>query len=145
LIDDTKKNRRPTAYISFEDLEALGFEIFVQEFTKEKPDGSHQTAVKVVRVLKRGVVFPKNDMKELLYIMGIDTHNSNFWVTPKKKHRALSKSEPVYNYRYMGYERTDKEYIKSGRASHEAIMFSSSMSDMQEHAEKLQSGGEHNE
>jgi len=142
LIDDTKKNRRPVQTISFHDLESVGFEIFVQEFTKEKPDGSLQTAVKVVKVLKGGVDFDKEDMKELLYIMGIDTHGSNFWVTPKKKHRALSQSTPVYNYRYMGYERVDKEYIKSGRASHEAIMYASSMRDMQEHAEKLQNGGD---
>jgi len=141
LIDDTKKNRRPIQYVSFYDLENLGFDVYVQEFNKQKPDGSQDTAVKVVKVTKEGGEFSKQDMKDFLYILGIDTYDSTFWVTPKKKHRALSSEQPVYHYRYMGYERKDEQWLKSGRASQEAIMYASNMPDMSEQAHKMRHGG----
>lgn len=140
--------RRPTQYVSFHDLKSLGFEIIVKEFDKEKPNGSIATAVKIISVKKDGVRFDKEDMKELLNALGIDTQSNGakFWVTPKKLHKCLTEGKkPVYDYRYMGYERTDKTWVNSGRASIEAVMYSSNMKDMNEQFNTLSKGGERDE
>lgn len=145
MIDDTKpRQRRPVNHISFVDLRALGFEILVQEFEKEKPNGTVDTAVKIVRVLKDGKVFEKQDMKEFLHPLGLDTRGENgkYWVRPKERHRCLTQKEPVFDYRIQAYERLDKEYIRSGRASMDAILFSSNMSDMSEIGDRMAKGGD---
>ncbi|NIQ08007.1 MAG: hypothetical protein GWO20_20525, partial [Candidatus Korarchaeota archaeon] len=107
---------------------------------KEKPNGQITTAVKVLRVTKNGKNFPKSYMMELLRVLGVDT-SERIWVRPKTRHRPLMSQTPVYDYRYEGYERTDREHIESGRASIEAQMFSSNMKDMSDVAESLKQGG----
>lgn len=142
MIDDRGgKQRMPCCHVSFTDLRAIGFELFVQEFDKEKPNGEIHRAVKVLKVLKNNKVFPRDHMMELLRVMGIDVEHT-VWVEPKRTHRCLSQKDPTFDYRYGGRERTDKEYLQSGRASMSAIMFASNMKDMQEQAEKLSNGGE---
>lgn len=141
MIDDTRgKQRRPTVSVSFHDLAQIGITVDVQEFPKTKPDGQVTTAVKVLRVTKDGKNFPKSYMMEMLRVLGVDI-SEKIWVRPKTKHRALTSQTPVYDYRYEGYERTDKEHLSSGRASMEAQMFASNMKDMSEVAENLKQGG----
>jgi len=140
LIDDTKpKQRKPVKFVSFHDLRQLGFEIFVRTYEKEKPSGGTQTAVRVLKVLKDGKEFPRAHTMELLRVLGLDIEGT-VWVTDKKTHRCLSQKEPVYDYRYCAYERQDSEYLSSGRASMEAIMWSSNMEDFSEEAERLKGG-----
>ena len=141
-------NKRPVTFVSFQDLKSLGYNVYVTEHEKEKPSGELTTAVKVVKVEhdngKDVSVVPKSYMMELLYILGIDTRDPNLhvWVTPKKIHRCLGQKEPAYDYRYSGYERLDKEYLLSGRASEEAIMYGSGMDDMHQIAYEMKHGGE---
>ena len=145
MIDDTKpRQRKPTKYVSFTDLEKLGFQIYVQEFDKVKENGEVHTAVKIVKVLKDGAVFGKADMQELLHVLGINTldEGAKYWCCPKRRHRCLSEKEPVYHYRLMGYERLDDTYLRSGRASLEAVMWNSGMSDMQEVTDRMKTGGD---
>lgn len=136
---------RPVQYISFHDLKDIGIEVIVKEFDKELDNGQTKTAVKVVEVLRNGKPFPRHYMMEFLWILGIDTRNQKFWVRPKQPHRALTTKDRVYDYRYMGYERLDKEWIRSGRASEEAIALSSRMSDMGDHLNQMKNGGERDE
>lgn len=142
MIDDRGgKQRLPVAHVSFHDLRQLGFEIAVQCFMKEKPDGSIQEAVKVLNVTRHGKNFPKSHMYELLRVMGLDTE-TRVWVESKRKHRCLSQREPVYDFRYAAKERTDAEYLQSGRASMEAIMWSSKLGGMEDEMENMRNGGE---
>jgi len=141
MIDDTKPvQRRPVSYLSMHDLRTLGFDIYLQEFPKEKPDGETVTAVRVVKVMKDGKTFPKHMMLEFLKVFGIDI-DERVWVTPKKMHRCLSQKEPVYDYRYMGMERSDKVWLTSGRASTEVIMWTSNMVDMSRVVDDMKHGG----
>lgn len=147
MIDDTNP-KRPIESVSFHDLESLGLTVYVQEFEKEKPDGASAIAVKVIKVTKdvEGVKkeITKEGMQHLLYTLGIETYDPSlrWWVCPKKKHRCLSTKEPVYHYRYQGYSRLDDDYLKSGRASREAIEYGSCMADMTDHLDQLRKGGD---
>ena len=142
MIDDTKgKQPRPVLSVSFTDLEALGFQIFTQVFEKEKPDKTIQQAVKIVKVEKDGKVFPRHMMMEFLRVFGLETEE-RVWVRPKKVHRCLSQKEPTVNFAYQAYERLDKTWLQSGRASTAAILFSSNMKDMSEVAENMRNGGD---
>ncbi len=141
-------NKRPVAFVSFEDLRHIGFHVFVKEFDKEKPGGQVVTAVKVVKVEREAAdgtrsQLPRHAMMELLYSLGIDTRDPSLhvWVTPKKRHRCLHKKDPVYDYRYSGYERVDDIYLRSGRASKEAIMYDSNFSDIDDETYKMENGG----
>lgn len=141
MIDDRNgKQRRPTVSVSLFDLSQIGIHVEIQEFPKTKPNGEVATACKVIRVTKDGKNFPKSYMMELLKVLGVDV-SERVWIRPKTRHRALTSQEPVYDYRYEGYERTDKEHLSSGRASMEAQMFASNMKDMSEVAENLKQGG----
>lgn len=142
MIDDRgPKQRRPTVAVSFSDLEALGFKLYVEEYIKTKPDGSEATACKIVKVTKGDKEFPRHMMMEFLRVFGINTEE-RVWVTPRRKHRCLSQKTPVYNWRYQGFERDDDTWLRSGRASMDIIMWSSNMKDMQEQADKLSNGGD---
>lgn len=143
MIDDTREQRRPVLAISFVDLRALGFTISVTEFEKQKPSGDVVTAVRIDRVMRNDRIFPKPMMQEFLHVLGIDSlsEGSRYWCCPKKKHRCLSQQEPVVDYRIMGFERTDRAFLESGRASTEAHLWASNMKDMSEVAENLKQGG----
>ena len=149
-LEEKKYNRRPIKSVSFADLKEIGIDVYVTEFEKTKPDGSIATAVKVVRVTKttqEGKVIDVNKdfMENLLYTLGIDTYDPSlrWWVSPKKHHRTLSHGPSiVYDYRYQGYERIDEVWKKSGRASEEAIMYDSKMSDMDDVIYKMKRGGD---
>lgn len=142
MIDDTRgKQPRPVLSVSFTDLEALGFQIYTQVFEKEKPDGSQQLAVKIIKVEKDGKIFPRHMMMEFLRVFGLETEE-RVWVRPKKLHRCLSQKEPTVNFAYQAYERLDKSWLQSGRASTAAILFSSNMKDMSEVAENMKNGGD---
>lgn len=148
---DNNNQRRPTQSVSFHDLASMGITVYVQEFNKEKPDGRTATAVKVIKVTKeennKEVEVSKDYIQQLLYILGIETSDPNlrWWVSPKRKHRCLTSNQPVFTWRYMGYERTDKDYLLSGRASQEAIMYSSNMTDMDSFSNELENGGSRDE
>ena len=145
MIDDRGgKQTRPVLSISFVDLEALGFSIQTQEFLKPKSGGDVKTAVKILEVTKDGKPFPRSYFKEFLHVLGIETleENSKYWVVERKRHRCLTQKDPVYHYRVMGYERLDETHRQSGRCSHEAYMFASNFSDMNEQASKLANGGD---
>jgi hypothetical protein len=145
-VDNNQK--RPIQSVSFHDLASMGITVYTQEFEKEKPDGRVATAVKVVKVTKEEnnteVEVSKDYIQQLLYILGIETYDQSlrWWVSPKRKHRCLSTQSPVYDYRYQGYERTDKQWLISGRASQDAIMYSSRMSDMSSVTNQLENGGD---
>lgn len=134
--------RRPIKTVSFTDLQDLGFEILVTEFMKKMPSGEEKPSVKVVSVTKGGKDFPREYMQKFLWIMGVDTENCKWWVVPKKDHRRVLSNTPTHNYRYMGYERLDRDWIESGRASEEAIMLSSRMKDMTEVTGRMKRGGD---
>lgn len=144
-----KKEKRPVLSISFSDLRRLGFEVEVEEFEKKIPakddEGNSTTinkqSVKVNKVTRYGKLIPKHDMIEFLWLLGIDTKEQRFWVRPKQTHRPLLRKNPVEDYRYMGYERIDTEWIQSGRASDDVMAFSSNMEDMAEELRKLRCGG----
>lgn len=141
-MNNNNQKKRPIRTVSFADLEHLGFTILVQEFTKELDNGHEKPAVKVVRADKNGIPCSRQDMQELLYSFGIDTKGCKWWVVPKTTHRCMHTKEPVYNYRYMGYERLDPVWVRSGLASEEAIMRSSRMGDMVETTNKMKRGGD---
>ena len=145
MIDDRGgKKSKPVAWVSVVDMEALGFEFVFQELEKTKDSGEVVTAIKILSVKKDGKPFPKNYTAEFLHVLGLDTlgEGKRWWVCPKKRHRCLSQKEPVYDYRIMSYERSDKSYLQSGRASLDIQLWTSNVSDMQDQADKLSNGGD---
>lgn len=139
--------KRPIKTVSFADLRDIGITIFTQEFTKEFPDGTAKPSVKVVRAVKTNkngeeVDFSREHMQEILYVLGIDTYACKWWVVPKKGHRRILDNLPVNDYRYMGYERLDRDWLMSGHASEDAIMRSSRMKDMDATTRKMKQGGD---
>ena len=142
VIDDTKgsKPRFPCAHVSFRDLKSIGIDIQTEVFDKKKPDGTIASAVKVVKATKQGLNFPKSHMMELLWVLGIDT-TEKIWVEPPKLHRCLSQKDPVVDFRYGGKERTDRQYLSSGRASMTAQIWASSMGGMEDELERMRNGG----
>lgn len=145
MIDDTNRNieKPPVKTVSFADLESMGFEITVEELPKLKPSGEWDVAVRVLGVTKFGKPYPKSYMKELLYVLGIETlaEGAKYWVVKKRSHRCLSQKDPVYTYRFMGMERLDSEYLQSGRASLESYMYASKMKDMSKVVDNMRNGG----
>lgn len=114
-------------FISFRPLREIGFEFDLEEFfTKGKK------RIKVKESRCKGRVVNKEVCKKMLYNLGLDTYNHPWWIEPKTKHRNGDSPEEIYDYRYAGYERLDKEWIESGRASLEAHLASSKMQDMGE-------------
>jgi len=153
MIHDDKPNfqrKRPVKSVSFADLEIIGIKVLVTEYEKVKPGGKVDTAVKVVKVTKtidgKDYEVDRDFMRDTLWHLGIDTYDPKirYWVTKKTKHRTIfGDNTPVYTWRFQGYERCDDEYFRSGRASEEAIMFSSNFEDMGEIAHQMKNGGEH--
>jgi len=141
MIDDRNgKPKFPCAHVSFRDLKAIGIDIQTETFEKTKPDGTTALAVKIVKVTKQGSSFPKSHMLELLWIMGIDS-TEKIWVEAPKLHRCLSQKEPVSDFRYGGKERTDRDFLSSGRASMVAHVWASKMGGIEDELEKLRNGG----
>lgn len=153
MIHDDKpvhKKKRPIESVSFADLETIGIKVYVTEHDKVKPGGKVDKAVKVVKVTKsfegKDYEVDRDFMRDTLWHLGIDTYDPTirYWVTKKTKHRTLfGGNEPVYTWRFQGYERCDEEYLRSGRASEEAITFSSNMEDMGDVVHQMKNGGEH--
>lgn len=141
---------RPVLAISFYDLRRVGFEIDVQEFDKKiKVKGEdgllkeiNKPSVKINSVKRYGEPFPKAEMIEFLWILGIDTKEQRFWVVPKKQHRPHLTKIPQFDYRYMGYERIDREWLEGSRASDDVRAFTSRMKDMAEQLRVMRNGGE---
>lgn len=61
-----------------------------------------------------------DDLKTILWDMGMDTLNENFTLSEVVQHRNRL-GKVVTSGRYVGIERSDEEYLKSGYASPEAI------------------------
>lgn len=136
MIDDRggRTQAKPVAWVSIVDMEALGFSFEFSEMPKTKQNGEVVTAVRIVSVTKDGEKFPKSYMAEYLHVLGLDTigEGKHWWICPKKYHRCLSKQHPVLAYRLMSYERSDKVFLESGRASLEIQLWASNMSDLHE-------------
>lgn len=151
MIDDTNRNftkKRPVKSVSFADLETIGIQVYVTEHDKVKPNGKIDTAVKVVKVTKKvndkDYEVDRDFMRDTLWHLGIDTYDPKirYWVCKRTKHRTVfGGNEPVYTWRFQGYERTDGKWLTSGRASEEAIMFTSNFEDIQEVTERMKNGG----
>lgn len=87
--------------------------------------------------------FDRKWVDDLFYKLGIDTKYAVLTLTDVVGHRN-SKNKFVIDHRILGYERIDKDWIKSGNASEDAYFASSSMRDMVSFVHKLANGG-HND
>lgn len=135
--------QRPVVSVSFADLRQLGFEIEVSEHTKNLASGKESISVKIESIKKSGSVIPRAEMTELLFYLGLNTRKGGrWWVDYKKLHRPILSNRKVIDYRFVGEERLDKDWLASGRASTEAHVFSSRMSDMGRTLSKMERGGD---
>lgn len=137
------EKNNPIVYVSFADLRQMKFDIEVSEYDKELSDGRTVTSVKIEKIKKDGIEIPRKEMLELLFILGMNTSKGGrWWVDIPKAHRPMLSNKPVVDYRFVGEERLDKDWIQSGRASHEALMYSSRMRDMIRVANRMENGGD---
>lgn len=73
---------------------------------------------------------------ELLHSIGVDLEYGVDWIN--RLHRPLSSKEPRYGYMLLYKERLDKEWIKSGYASMEAIIASTEDLDTRRELNRMQ-------
>lgn len=117
--------------ISLTDLEAAGFEIAI----KKTPRGFEQG-----EVLRLGEVLPPTEFKDALYFLGLQL-NPHLKIQDSCQHVTID-GQRTFNFRFIGEERNDKEWLTSGFASEEAILSSSNMKDMVSHGMSMQKGGD---
>lgn len=63
----------------------------------------------------------KEVLGKILYNIGFDI-SKGYEITESVKHRACSTNQEVFCPRIEGFERSDKEWLKSGNASDDAIL-----------------------
>lgn len=117
--------------ISFQDLALAGIQLTVQNI---------EGILKVTKITKYGKRLDLDKLPDMLYTLGI-VRDHNLEIQDKCQHRTIS-GKIVEDYRFVGKERNDKEWLKSGYASEEAKISSSKMKDMNSHLRKLSRGGE---
>lgn len=121
--------------ISFTDLNMCGYEIEV-EIVHE---GIEETDYRVVAVKKDGNKQSLDDFYKAVYFLGIKD-NEYLHVEQVSEHRTMN-GRLTNAHRICGQERNDKQWIKSGYASEEAILSSSKMKDMVHVGMHMQRGG----
>lgn len=121
--------------ISVTDLEQAGYEILLNA-----ENSTSESSLKVERVFKDGEVVPLDKFYHGLYFLGLRV-NKHLILEPQGLH-VRSNGQQTDNYRFTGQERNDKEWLKSGYASEEAILSSSKMGDMVRGGMQLQKGGD---
>ena len=87
-----------------------------------------------------GKPYNMKDLPQHLYSLGI-VNDHNVKVMAKAMHRTMD-GRMVDNYRIIGKERTDKQWLASNFASEEAKMASSRMRDMVSQTNRLANGGD---
>ena len=116
--------------VSFADLEKVGL-----TFELSQNSGGD---LKVTKIHKDGVQAPISRLKSVLRVFVISPDHK-VGVTPKQAHRC-SQGLLVNTHRFLGTERQDKDWLKSGFASDEAKLASSKMKDMVSQTQKLYGG-----
>lgn len=125
--------QRPIIYrtVSFTDLESVGYQIYLTV------DGD---TLSVNKVTKHGQTIKVTDLFKALKFLGLRiNHNLSF--ESKCEHVTIS-GKRTNNFRVVGEERGDDEWLKSGFASDEAKMNSSGMKDMVSHIQRMSRGGD---
>lgn len=113
--------------ISFTDLEQLGFTVDV------RLEGE---SYQITRIRRNGKTV---ELGTLLWSCGII---DNMFVNVDKCEHLRVNGQRTINYRLTGEERFDDEWMKSGHASDERKLTSSSMGDMVHYAKTLRNGGD---
>ena len=114
--------------ISFTDLESVGFKINIMEI-----EGS----IKATGIMRKGE--RSYTLEKVLWRLGV---LSNSYLTVERCEHVRLDGSRTTNYRFLGQERHDKEWLESGHASHEAQMGSSRMKDMVSYSGRLGSSGD---
>ena len=117
--------------ISVTDLEVAGYQILVD---------ISGDSLKVERIFNDGALVPLDTFYHGLYFLGLQI-NKHLVLEPQCHHVRLDGS-PTDNYRFTGQERNDKEWLRGGYASEEAILSSSKMGDMVKGGMQMQKGGD---
>lgn len=96
-------------------------------------------SLKVVGGTRGGEKLDMKQLPDILYALGIQ-NDEHLEVMEKCFHRTLQ-GKVVEDYRIVGRERNDKEWILSGYASDEVKLSTSKMRDMVSYASMLKNGG----
>ena len=119
--------------ISFTDLYEAGYKISVVW------DDILET-LRVADIFKDGKQLTKKDLSEALHYLGLKD-NKHLTLKGRCQHVRLN-GKKTMNYRFIGEERSDSKWIKSGFASEEANLNSSKMGGMLHDGMQMQRGGD---
>lgn len=124
---------KPVIYrsVSFHDLEQAGYKVTV------RMSGGF---LKVKTVEKDGRIISLSELNKALKFLGLRI-NHRLSIEDKCEHIPISGGR-YYGYRFLGEERGDKEWLKSGFASNEAKEVSSGMGDMVHYLQRMRNGGD---
>ena len=96
--------------------------------------------LEVLRVKDDGSPVTAKEFRDMLFTLGVSKKHP-IEVQDKALHHMLN-DRLVDDYRILGKERVDKDWLTSGYASEEAKLSSSRMKDMVSYSSKLQNRGE---
>lgn len=124
---------KPTIYrsVSFLDLEKAGYKVTVRVVGG---------MLKVKSAEKDGRMISLSELNKALKFLGLRI-NHRLSIEEKCEHIPISGGR-YYGYRFLGEERGDQEWLKSGYASNEAKEVSSGMGDMVYYLQRMRNGGD---
>lgn len=122
--------QKPYRWVSLSDLHRADFQISVSKDTEKN------LSVKSVRY--QGSEITLRAFEKALWAIGIDTRAHPLLVQYNKHTTVLS--QPVETFRFGSVERADKQWLESGYASEEVLLYTSNWSDIGEVAHSLQTG-----
>lgn len=129
----------PIKFISFSDLESIGFKFTVESVSKVA-DFEDVLSYKLTKVTYKNRVVDTSTMDKVLNYLGVASNT--WWVAEPVAHYPSGKSKHVINHRFAGFERIDTKWIGSGYASLEALASSGKMKDLGSVMGRLQRGGD---
>ncbi len=137
-----KKKKKNVVYrsISFSDLHKAGYQIEVEQKESVILNGEEQERFQVTKVTKSGKPITNRQLMDALRFLGLKL-NQYLHIVSIQEHVALDGKRTTCH-RFLGEERSDTEWVKSGYASDEAFMSSSKYEDMGAYAHKLANGGD---